>query len=154
MFCDSQIRKTKQKCFIRPFFFSFSFHLLLVWSLDNIVCVVMIRHDPTWLCPRRPRLYGEKWIGKSFMDRRRHHEVSGTAQLYFPQAKILMDGSDLAIQSEISFIWSFVYYFFAVTNGICLERSLRNSISPESPNSPIKVFRTPDNCNIFILWIS
>ena len=61
-------RKMKQKCSIQQFFFLLC---LLVWLFHNIVCVVMIHHDPTWLCPWHTRLYINnlgKVYGKNALD--------------------------------------------------------------------------------------
>ena len=63
---------------------------LLVWSFHNIVCVVMIRHDPTWLCPRRTSLY-INYLGKVYEENEwrkhfRNQSCDVTAQLYYESA--------------------------------------------------------------------
>ena len=66
--------------------FCFIFLHKNIWLSQNIVCVVMIRHDPTWLCPRRTRLYINylgKVYGKNALDFHfwKPSDVT-TAQLY------------------------------------------------------------------------
>ena len=64
----------------------------------------MIRHDPTWLCPRRTRLY-INYLGKVYEENewRKHFRKPScdvTAQLYRSSAQGVISGVRLGLGSE------------------------------------------------------